>query len=152
MTLSNRKWPSPCFGPSPLLQHPQTGEKIIETSTKQSFQRCNFLLTVGSFLLTMGLFYFQLTILALFLTIGVLFAYGFSFFTYSWSFFAYNGKVPPIRALRDCKQKGLSVSKKAPTVSKKSLPQKFSEVLTSGSSSHFSSGRSHEELRELLKR
>ena len=58
----------------------------------------------------------------------------FSFFAYSWSFlltvsaflltvgafFAYSGKVPPIRALRDCKQRSLSVSKKAPTVSKAS--------------------------------
>ena len=47
------------------------------------------------------------------------FAYSFSFFTYSWSFFAYSGKVYLIRALRDCKQRSLTVSKKAPTVSKK---------------------------------
>ena len=47
------------------------------------------------------------------------FAYSFSFFTYSWSFFAYSGKVLPIRALRDCKQRSLTVSKKAPTVSKR---------------------------------
>ena len=53
-------------------------------------------------------------------------AYSFSFFTYSWSFFAYNGKVRPIRAVRDCKQRSLTVSKKAPTVSKKAPPVFFS--------------------------
>ena len=47
------------------------------------------------------------------------FAYNFSFFTYNWSFFAYSRKVRLIRALRDCKQWSLTVSKKAPTVSKK---------------------------------
>ena len=50
------------------------------------------------------------------------FAYSFSFFTYSWSFFAYSGKVRLIRALRDCKQRSSTVSKKAPTVSKKASP------------------------------
>ena len=50
------------------------------------------------------------------------FAYSFSVFTYSWSFFAYSGKVRLIRALRDCKQRSLTVSKKAPTVSKKASP------------------------------
>ena len=52
------------------------------------------------------------------------FAYNFGFFcfTYSWSFFAYSGKVRLIRALRDCKQRSLTVSKKAPTVSKKLPP------------------------------
>ena len=44
-------------------------------------------------------------------------------FTYNWSFFAYNGKVCLRRALRDCKQRSLTVSKKAPTVSKKLPPQ-----------------------------
>ena len=43
------------------------------------------------------------------------FAYCFSFFTYSWSFFAYSGKVHLIRALRDCKQRSLTVSKKNST-------------------------------------
>ena len=47
------------------------------------------------------------------------FAYSFSFFTYSWSFFAYSGKVCLIRALRDSKQRSLTVSKKALTESKK---------------------------------
>ena len=80
------------------------------------------MLTVGSFLLTVELFYSQLTILAFLLTIGAFFAYNFSFFSYSLSFFAYNGKVHLIRALRDCKQRSLTGSKKAPTVSKKSFP------------------------------
>ena len=42
----------------------------------------------------------------------------FSFFTCSWSFFAYSGKVRLISALRNCKQRSLTVSKEAPTVSK----------------------------------
>ena len=52
------------------------------------------------------------------------FAYSFSFFTYSWSFFTYSGKVRLIRALTDCKQRSLTVSKKAPTVSKKASPSR----------------------------
>ena len=56
------------------------------------------------------------------------FAYSFSFFTYNWSFFAYSGKVRLIKALRNCKQRSLTVSKKTPTVSKK-LPQ-FSRDLS----------------------
>ena len=51
-------------------------------------------------------------------------AYSFSFLTYSWSFFAYSGKLRLIRALRDCKQRSLTVSKKAPTVSKKASPNR----------------------------
>ena len=47
------------------------------------------------------------------------FTYNSGFFTYSWSFFAYSGKVRLIRALRDCKQRSLTASNKAPTVSKK---------------------------------
>ena len=53
------------------------------------------------------------------------FAYSFSFSTYSWSFLL-SGKVRLIRALRalrDCKQRSLTVSKKAPTVSKKASPK-----------------------------
>ena len=53
------------------------------------------------------------------------FAYSFGFFTYSWSFFAYSGKVRLIRALRDCKQRSLTVRKKAPTVGKKASPVVF---------------------------
>ena len=58
----------------------------------------------------------------------------FSFFACSWSFFAYNlsfssysEKVHLIRALRDCKQRGSTVSKKAPTVNRKSSPFALSE-------------------------
>ena len=50
------------------------------------------------------------------------FTYNFSFLTYSWSFSAYSGKVRLISALGDCKQRSLTVSKKAPTVSKKLPP------------------------------
>ena len=54
----------------------------------------------------------------------------FSSLTYRWSFFfglqlelfAYSGKVRLLSALRDCKQRSLTVSKKAPTVSKKASP------------------------------
>ena len=45
-----------------------------------------------------------------------------SFFTYNWSFFAYSGKVHLIRALRDCKKRSLTVSRKAPTVSRIASP------------------------------
>ena len=83
------------------------------------------MLTVGSFLLTVELFYLQLTILAFLLTVGAFVAHGFSFFTYSWSFFAYSGKMHLIRALRDCKQRSLTVSKKAPTVIQKASPLSF---------------------------
>ena len=70
----------------------------------------------GAFLLTIDNFSF-------FTYTWSFFAYNFSFFTYNWSFFAYSGTVHLIRALRDCKQRSLTVSKKAPTVSKKaSLP------------------------------
>ena len=50
------------------------------------------------------------------------FAYSFSFSTYSWSFFAYSGRMRLLMALRDCKQRSSTVSKKAPTVSKKASP------------------------------
>ena len=46
----------------------------------------------------------------------------FSFVAYSWSFFACSEERRLIRALRDCKQRSLTVSKKAPTVSKKLHP------------------------------
>ena len=82
------------------------------------------MLTVGSFLLTVELSYLQLTTLALLLTVGafLLTIDSFSFVTCSWSFFAYSGKVRLIRALRYCKQRSLTVSKKAPTVSRKASP------------------------------
>ena len=56
------------------------------------------------------------------------FAYNLSFLTYNWSSFAYNGKVRLISALRDCKQRTLTVSKQAPTVSKKFPPLACSEL------------------------
>ena len=40
------------------------------------------------------------------------FAYNFTFFAYNWSFLAYSGKVRLIKALRHCKQRSLTVSKK----------------------------------------
>ena len=72
----------------------------------------------GAFLLTVDNFSF-------FTYNWSFFAYSFSFSAYSWSFSAYSGKVRLIRALRDCKQRSLTVSKKAPTVSKKASPQKL---------------------------
>ena len=57
------------------------------------------------------------------------FAPNISFLTYSWSFFAYSGKVRLIRALRDCKQRSLTVRKKAPTVSRKASPNDFSHII-----------------------
>ena len=83
------------------------------------FPDAAFLLTVGSFLLTVELFYLQFSF---FTYSWSFFAYSFSFLAYSWSFFAYNAKVRLIRALRDCKQRSLTVSKKAPTVSEKASP------------------------------
>ena len=53
------------------------------------------------------------------------FTYCWSFFTYSWSFFAYSGTMHLIRALRDCKHRSSTVSRKAPTVSKKASPEFF---------------------------
>ena len=61
-----------------------------------------------------------------------LFAYNFISFTYSWSSFAYSGQVRLIRALRDCKRRSLTVSKKAPTVSKKVSPVHNSSARNSG--------------------
>ena len=50
------------------------------------------------------------------------FTYNFSFFTYNWSFFAYSGEVCRVSALGDCKQRSLTASKTAPTISKKASP------------------------------
>ena len=76
----------------------------------------SFLLTidrVGAFLLTIGAFHLQLLS-----------------FTYSWSFLAYNGKVRLISDLRDCKQRSLTVSKQAPTASKKASPLLFPKSIS----------------------
>ena len=70
----------------------------------------------------MELFYVQLTNLAFLLTVGAFLLTILAIFAYSGSSFAYSGKVRLIRALRDCKQRSLTVSKKAPTVSTKSFP------------------------------
>ena len=66
-----------------------------------------------SFLLTVDNFSFFTYNFSVFAYNFSVFAYNFSFFAYSWSFFAYSGKVPLIRALRDCKQRSLTVSKKS---------------------------------------
>ena len=76
-----------------------------------------FLLTVGSFLLTVELFYLQLTILAFLLTVGAFLLTVLACLLTVGAFFAYSGKVRLIRALRDCKQRSLTASKKTPTVS-----------------------------------
>ena len=65
----------------------------------------------------------QLTILASFTCNWSVFTYNFSsFFTCNWNLFAYNGRVRLISALRDCKQRSLTVCKKAPTLSRKLPP------------------------------
>ena len=81
-----------------------------------------FWLTVGSFLLTVELFYLQLTILAFLLTVLASLLTVLAPLLTVGAFFAYSGKVRLIRALRDCKQRSLTVSKKAPTVSEKASP------------------------------
>ena len=106
----------------PLVEYPPSSVR----PTRFSISDAAFLLTVGSFLLTVELFYLRLTILAFFTYNWSFFAYSLSFLTYNSSSFAYNGKVRLIRALRDCKQRSLTVSKKASTVSKKASPFLYS--------------------------
>ena len=85
-----------------------------------------FCLQLEASYLQWSFFYLQLTSLAYLLTVGVFLAYSFSFFTYSWSFFVYSGKVRLIRALRDCKQRSLTVSKKSSDcISKEASPKEF---------------------------
>ena len=81
-----------------------------------------FLLTIESFLLTIELIYLQLTIFALLLTDGAFSLTILAFYLQLEFFVAYSGKVHLISALRDCKQRSLTVSKTAPTVSKKASP------------------------------
>ena len=95
-----------------------------------------FLLTVGSFLLTVELFYLQLTFLASLLTVGAFWLTILAFSAYNWSFLAYSGKVCLTRALRHCKQRSLTVSKKTPTVSKKTSPVPLGTNLQDGSAAH----------------
>ena len=73
-----------------------------------------FLLSVDNFSFFTYSGAFLLTVLAFLLTVGV--------------FFAYSGKLRLIRALRDCKQRSLTVSKKTPTVSQKASPVMNSKV------------------------
>ena len=88
-----------------------------------------FLLTVGSLLLTVELVYLQLTILAFVLTVGAflltvrafLLTILASLLTIG-AFWLTVRTVRLIRALRDCKQRSLTVGKKAPTVSRKASP------------------------------
>ena len=74
-----------------------------QTQAPRKVSDAAFLLTVGSFL-TVDNF-------SIFIDGWSFLAYSFSFSTYSWSFFAYGGKVRLIRALWDCKQRSLTVSK-----------------------------------------
>ena len=94
-----------------------------------------FLLTVGSFLITMELFYLQLTIVAFLLTI---LAFLLTVLASLLTVGDYSGKVRLRKALRDCKQRSLTVSKKAPTVSKKTSPIVFSCSLGGGGGRYFS--------------
>ena len=76
-----------------------------------------FLLTVGSFLLTVELLCLQLTIFAFLLAVGAFFSLTILACLLTLGvFFADSGKVRLIRALRDCKQRSSTVSKKAPIV------------------------------------
>ena len=103
--------------------HPEGGAKHTQTFSKNRFFfGCGFFAYnwklpaySGAFLLTIDNFSFLLTVGALLLTV-------LASLQYNWSFFACSGKVRLIRALRDCKQRSLTVSKKAPTVSKKLPP------------------------------
>ena len=75
----------------------------------------------------MELFHLQLTTLVVLLAIGA-FSLTILAFTHSWSFFAYSGKERLLSALRDCKQRSLTVNRKVPTVGYEDLPnllQKF---------------------------
>ena len=70
------------------------------------------MLTVGSFLLTVELLYLQLTILAFLLTLGALLLTALALLLTVGAFSAYSGRVRLIRALRDCKHRSFTVSKK----------------------------------------
>ena len=104
-------------------KHPNF-EKKTHLSVERPWMRL-FLLTHGSFLLTVERFLLTIDHFSFSTYNWSFLAYSFSFLTYSnsWSFFAYSWKVRQIKVLRDCKQRSLTVSKKAPTVSKK-LPPK----------------------------
>ena len=135
------KYLKPPFGKPPFrLSRPESAREIATKSPVNLWKRrveiatgtatiqiaaiskdLAFLLTVGSFLLTVELFYLQLTILAFLLTVGA-FPLTFSAFYLQLELFAKSGKVRLISASRDCKQRSLTVSKKAATASKKASP------------------------------
>ena len=96
---------------------------IFDYKTGIFFLDAAFLLTVGSFLLTVELFLLTIHSFTFFAYNFSFSAYNFSFSTYSFSFSTRSGKMRLMRALRDCKQRSLTVSKKAPTVSKKNFPR-----------------------------
>ena len=48
------------------------------------------------------------------------------FFAYSWSLLTYSGRMCLISTYRDCKQRSSTVSKNAPTVSKRASPLLYS--------------------------
>ena len=75
--------------------------------------RCGFFAYSWKFPAYSAVFYLQLTMLVSHSCSFL--AYRFSFLLTIGVFFAYSGKVCLIRALRDCKQRSLTVSKKAPT-------------------------------------
>ena len=91
-------------------------------------QDAAFLLTIGSFLLTSELFClqlclgaFSLTVRAVFLTVQA-FLLTIELLCLQLSFFAYSGKVCIRSPSTDCKQRSSTVSKEAPTVSRKLPP------------------------------
>ena len=120
----------------PLLTHQKTFSEPLKKLARlfgifEFMTDAAFLLTVGSFLLTLELFHLQLTILAFLLRVGPLLvswsflAYNFSFVFTVGAFFACSWKVRLIRALRDCKQRSLTVSKKSSNSKWKSSPRLF---------------------------
>ena len=82
-----------------------------------------FLRTVGSFLLTVEFSYLQLTILAFLLTVGACLLTILACLPTVGAFLLTVGKVRLIRALRDCKQRSLTVSKKSSNCKQRSFPR-----------------------------
>ena len=78
-------------------------------------------LTVGSFLLTMELFTYSCVLGAFLLTIGAFWLTALAFLL-TIELFACGGRVHVIRTLTNCKKRGSTVSRRAPTVSKKASP------------------------------
>ena len=82
------------------------------------------MLAIGSFPLTVELLYLQLTTLAFLLTVGA-FLLTILAFLLTVGAFCCSGKVRLIRALRACKQRSLTVSKKLLQLQVKKLPPFF---------------------------